>query len=128
MLYSIYVLRCCRREIFKSNKNFYKKYQFLLDKIEFIIYNIIKICTRLYSRTHELQVLGVFEILLEIFMARKNNHKFTLAVLSDLSVLGSQSLAMDIGDKVNSRGVVQFVWEKDVLFFRLWPKVVYAEN
>ena len=61
-------------------------------------------------------------------MARKNNHKFTLAVLSDLSVLGSQSLAMDIGDKVNSRGVVQFVWEKDVLFFRLWPKVVYAEN
>ena len=52
-------------------------------------------------------------------MARKNNHKFTLAVLSDLSVLGSQSLAMDIGDKVNSRGVVQFVWEKGSLCRKL---------
>ena len=51
-------------------------------------------------------------------MARKDNRKFTLAVLSALSVFSNQSLAMNIGDKVNSRGAVQFAWEKDALFFR----------
>lgn len=40
-------------------------------------------------------------------MARKNNRKFALAVLSALSVLGSQSLAMNTGNKVDSRGAVQ---------------------
>ena len=39
-------------------------------------------------------------------MARKNNQKFTLAVLSALSVLGNQSLAMNTSEKA-SRGAVQ---------------------
>jgi hypothetical protein len=39
-------------------------------------------------------------------MARKSNRKFTLAVLSVLSVLGSQSLAMNTGNKAN-RGEAQ---------------------
>ena len=38
-------------------------------------------------------------------MARKNNRKFTLAVLSALSVLGSQSLAMNTGNKINREAV-----------------------